>query len=114
MNAIADSIDAARPLSRRIADRHVFVFTAGCFVALTLAGFVPSSLTKLQAVQSGQRPAFPMELHVHASLMGAWLLLLLTQSLLAASGRRALHRALGVVGILLVPAIMISGVLLIA
>lgn len=114
MNAVADSLAIAPPLSRRIADRHVFVFTASLFVALTLAGFVPSSLAKIQAVQSGQRPPFPFELHVHAALMGTWLLVLLTQSALAAGGRRAAHRALGVCGAVLLPAIVVSGVMLIA
>lgn len=114
MNAIAESIAAAPPLSRRIAERHVFVFMTAMFVALTLAGFVPSSLAKINAVQTGQRPPFPVELHVHAAVMGSWLLLLLTQSVLIAHGRRAMHRMLGILGALLLPAIVVSGVLLIA
>jgi hypothetical protein len=114
MNAIAESIIPAPPLTARVAERHVFIFMAALFVVLTLAGFVPSSLAKIHAVQAGQRPPFPVELHVHAAMMGAWLLLLLTQSALAASGRAALHRILGIAGALLLPAIVISGVLLIA
>jgi hypothetical protein len=113
MNAIAGSIATPVPLSRRICDRHVFVFTAAFFVVLTLAGFVPSSLEKINAVQTGQRPPFPLELHVHAALMGTWLLVLLAQSALIASGRRAWHRALGILGALLLPAIVVSGLLLI-
>ena len=113
MNAVAETISIAPPLSRRITDRHVFVFTAALFVVITLAGFIPSSLAKIQAVQAGQRPPFPVELHLHAALMGAWLLVLLAQSVLIASGRRAWHRALGLVGALLLPAIVVSSVLLI-
>jgi hypothetical protein len=45
--------------------------------------------------------------------MGAWLLLLLAQSMLMASGRRVPHRALGMVGALLLPAIVVTGFLLI-
>lgn len=111
MNAIADSI----PLGRarlRIAERHVMVASAALFVVVTLAGFIPSSLSKVAAVQAGERAPFPLILHVHAALMGAWLLLLLAQSLLASSGRRAMHRALGLAGAIAVPAILISGVLL--
>jgi hypothetical protein len=113
MNAVAESISINPPLLRRIADRHVFVFTAASFVVITLAGFIPSSLAKIQSVQIGGRPPFPMELHVHAALMGAWLLVLLAQSALIASGRHAWHRALGLLGAVLLPAIVVSGVLLI-
>lgn len=113
MNAVAESIATTPPLARRIAERHVFVFTAALFVVITLAGFIPTSLAKIDAVQAGQRPPFPVELHVHAGLMGTWLLVLLAQSAFIASGRRAWHRALGVLGALLVPAIVVSGVLLI-
>lgn len=112
MNAIAQSIPAAPPLAR-IAERHVFVFTAALFVVLTLAGFIPSSLAKIAAVEAGQRAPFPLVLHVHAALMGLWLLLMLAQSALAASGRRALHRVLGIIAALSLPVIAVTGVLLI-
>lgn len=113
MNAVSTSVAAATRLPRVISDRQVFVFTAVLFVLLTIAGFAPSSLAKIEAVQAGQRPPFPAVLHVHAVTMGAWLLLLLSQSALAASGRRALHRALGILGAVLVPVILVTGVLLI-
>jgi hypothetical protein len=100
-------------LSAWIAERHVFVFTTALFVALALAGFVPSSLAKIEAVQAGQRPPFPIVLHAHATLMGAWLLLLLAQSVLAGTGRRNLHRILGIAGAVIAPAIVLSGALLI-
>lgn len=112
MNAVADSMAASLP-QIRISERQVFVFLAALFVVLTLAGFVPSSLDKIQAVQAGQRPPFPLILHVHAVLMGAWLLLLLAQSALIAAGRRALHRVLGFAGAAVVATIVVSGVLLI-
>lgn len=111
MNAIAGSIAASRPQSR-ITEQQIFVFTAALFVALTLAGFVPSSIAKVQAVEAGARPPFPVVLHVHAALMGAWLLLLLTQSVLVARGRPAVHRVLGMFGAAMVPAIVVTGVLL--
>lgn len=112
MNAIAQSIGVA-PRLRQISDRHVYVFTAAWFVVLTLAGFIPSSIDKIHAVQTGQRPPFPVELHVHAALMGTWLLVLLGQSTLMARGHRVWHRTLGWVAAALLPAIVISGVLLI-
>ncbi|MDQ2640065.1 MAG: hypothetical protein M3Y79_05750 [Pseudomonadota bacterium] len=113
MNAISGSIAAAPRLYRAITDRQVFVITAALFVVLTLAGFIPSSLAKIGAVQAGQRPPFPAVLHVHAVTMGLWLLLLLAQSGLAAAGRRAARRMLGIAGAVLLPVIVITGVLLI-
>lgn len=113
MNAISGSIAAAPRLYRAMTDRQVFVITAALFIVLTLAGFIPSSLAKIGAVQAGQRPPFPIVLHVHAATMGLWLLLLLAQSLLAATGRRAAHRVLGIAGAVLLPVIIVTGVLLI-
>jgi hypothetical protein len=113
MNAISGSITATPRIHRTITDRQVFVITAALFVVLTLAGFIPSSLAKIDAVQAGQRPPFPLVLHLHASTMGLWLLLLLAQSGLAASGRRAAHRVLGLAGVVLLPVIVVTGVLLI-
>jgi hypothetical protein len=65
-------------------DRWIFVFMAGLFVVVTLAGFVPSSIVKIAAVEAGQRPPFPLILHIHAVLMGSWLILLLGQTSLMA------------------------------
>ena len=58
-------------------DRWIYVFTAASFIGIVLAGFVPDSLGKVAAIQAGQRPPFPLILHVHAVLMGSFLLLLL-------------------------------------
>lgn len=115
MNAIPSGVLAARKPAgtRLLTDRNVFVATAALLVVLTLAGFIPSSIEKVGAVQGGQRPPFPVVLHVHAVVMGLWLMLLLTQSTLAASGRRTLHRTLGMGGMVLLAVILVTGVLLI-
>ncbi len=94
-------------------DRWIFVFMAGWFIAIVLAGFVPDSLMKIEMVRTGQRPPFPLVLHVHAVLMGAFLLLLLAQTWLMATGRRALHMQLGVAGLVGAVAIVIVGFILI-
>jgi hypothetical protein len=103
----ADVLNAAEPVRwsfARFADRWIFVFTAALFVATTLAGFVPESIGIVMAVRSGLQPLPPPIVHLHAVLMGSWLLLLLTQSILMATGRQGLHRTLGIAALVLVPA----------
>ena len=93
-------------------DRWIYVFTAASFIAIVLAGFVPSSIEKAAAVEAGTRPPFPLIMHLHALLMGAFLLLLLAQTTLVAMGRNALHMRLGLAAMLLAPAIVVVGFLL--
>lgn len=93
-------------------DRWIYVFTAASFVAIVLAGFVPSSIEKAAAVEAGARPPFPLVMHLHAVLMGSFLLLLLAQTWLVATGRSALHMRLGLLSMLLAPAIVVVGFLL--
>ena len=94
-------------------DRWIFVFMAGWFIAIVLAGFIPSSLAKIAAVEAGQRPPFPWILHVHAILMGSFLLLLLAQTSLMATGRVQQHRRLGLAAMVIAPALVIAGFLLV-
>ena len=94
-------------------DRWIYVFTAASFIVITLAGFIPSSLAKIAAVQAGERPAFPLILHMHAVLMGSFLLLLLAQTTLVATGRCDLHRRLGVLAMVLAPALVVVGLILV-
>lgn len=94
-------------------DRWIYVFTAASFLVITLAGFIPSSLAKIAAVQAGERPPFPLVLHMHAVLMGSFLLLLLAQTSLVAVGRCELHRRLGVLSMVLAPALVVVGLILV-
>lgn len=94
-------------------DRWIYVFTAASFVVIVLAGFIPSSLAKIAAVQAGERPPFPYVLHLHAVLMGSFLLLLLAQTTLVATGRCDLHRRLGPVAMILAPALVAVGFILV-
>lgn len=97
----------------RVIDRWIFVVMAAWFIAITLTGFIPDSLMKIAQVEAGQRPPFPLMLHAHAVLMGSFLLLLLAQATLMATGRRQHHRKLGLAGMVLAPAMVVVGVLLI-
>jgi hypothetical protein len=94
-------------------DRWIYVFMAASFVAVILAGFIPDSFSEVAAVQSGERPPFPLVLHLHALLMGSYLLLLLSQTVLVATGRVHLHRRLGIAGMVLGPALVVVGFILV-
>jgi uncharacterized membrane protein YfcA len=54
-------------------------------------------------------PSFPLLFHVHGVLFTAWMLLLLLQVCLAASGRMALHRRAGAIGGWLVVPMLVTG-----
>ena len=56
-------------------DRWIFVGMAAWFIFVVLVGFIPDAIGKVQAVQAGLRPPFPIVLHMHAVAMGAFLLL---------------------------------------
>jgi hypothetical protein len=94
-------------------DRWMFVFMAGLFTVTVLVGFVPDSIGLVQAVRTGVLPPLPAALHVHAVVMGSWILLLLGQTTLVATGRTALHRQLGLVGVVLAPAMVIAGMVVV-
>jgi hypothetical protein len=93
-------------------DRWVYVFTAASFVVITLTGFIPDSLDKMADVAAGKRPPFPLVMHLHAVLMGGFLMLLLTQTWLAATGRVGWHARLGVLTAIVVPALVVVGFVL--
>jgi len=94
-------------------DRWIWVFMAAFFIAITLVGFIPDSIVKIEMVRAGMRPPFPLVLHLHAILMGAFLLLLLAQATLMATGRRDRHMLLGRTAFVLVPAIVVVGFILV-
>ena len=96
-----------------VIDRWIYVFTAVSFVIITLIGFIPDSLGKIAAVQAGERPAFPLVLHMHAALMGTFLLLLLTQTALMATGRRQLHQRLGIIAFVVAAVLVLVGLVLV-
>ncbi len=94
-------------------DRWIYVSTVAFFIALVFAGFIPDSLEKVAAVEAGSRPPFPLVMHLHAVLMGSYLILLTTQTWLAATGRLRWHMQLGIVAAAIVPALVIVGLMLV-
>ena len=94
-------------------DRWIFTFMAGLLLVTVLTGFIPSGQLQLEQIEAGMRGPFLPVVHVHAFVMGAWILLLLAQTSLVASDNRALHRKLGMVGMVLMPAMVITGFVLV-
>ena len=93
-------------------DRWIFVFMAAWFIAIVLTGFIPDSLMKVGMVQAGGRPPFPPVLHMHAVVMGSFLAVLLTQTWLMATGRKALHMQIGLLGMALAALLVVVGAVL--
>lgn len=108
-------LTTAAPSTNLVAtiDRWIFVFMAVLLITVTLAGFIPDSVMKIGLVETGKRPPFPLVLHLHAVAMGSWLLLLLAQTSLMATGRRAGHRQLGLASMVLGPAVVLIGFVLV-
>lgn len=94
-------------------DRWIFVFMAAWFIAIVLTGFIPDSIMKVGMVKAGLRPPFPIVLHMHAVLMGSFLLVLLAQTTLMATGRRVFHMQLGMLGYGLGALLVIVGIVLV-
>jgi len=70
--------------------RYFFVGLGIYYIIVAITGFTPSYL----AFVSGEFPIPPL-VHVHGMMMAAWLSTFVLQSWLAASGKVARHRALG-------------------
>jgi len=94
-------------------DRWIFVLMAGWFIAIVLTGFIPDSIMKVGMVRAGARPPFPLVLHLHAIVMGTFLLTLFAQSWLMATGRREYHMRLGVLGFGLAALLVAVGLVLV-
>jgi len=54
-------------------------------------------------------PQFPLLFHLHGALFTAWMLVLILQTYLVASGRTALHRRIGLIARLLVAPMLVTG-----
>ena len=90
-------------------DRWIFVFMAAWFIAIVLTGFIPDSIMKVGLAEAGKRPPFPLVLHMHAVAMGSFLLLLLIQTVLMATGRCELHKRVGIAAFVFVPVLVVIG-----
>lgn len=86
--------------------RWFFLGMAGAMALTVFVGFAPTYyLRGLDAAR-----ALPPRVHVHSVLFTFWVLLFLAQSLLVSTKRTALHRHVGVLGAIVVVAMLVSGV----
>jgi hypothetical protein len=90
---------------RAASDRNFFLLVLAAIWGGIFAGFIPDSLDHF----TGQHVAYAWIVHVHAVSYLAWLALLTTQMSLIRSDRVALHRRLGVLGLVMIPWMAIVG-----
>lgn len=95
------------PVARAI-DRWIYVFMAGWFIVIALVGFIPDALTTDTAIRAGQSQPYTSIMPLHAGLMVGWLVLLLSQAVLMATGKGTRHQRLGRIAFALVPAMVMT------
>jgi hypothetical protein len=88
------------------AKRWFFITAALFMIFLSVAGFGPSIID-----QSRRNAPSTLLVTAHGFAVGAWLLLFLTQAILVATGRTAVHRRLGIVGPVLALLMIVLGYL---
>jgi hypothetical protein len=94
-----------RGLPRPSFDRRFYLGAALAAGALVFWGFAPSYYLKLIFGS----PALSARLHIHGAVMSSWIVLFVVQACLISARRVALHRRLGVLGILLATLVVILG-----
>lgn len=102
-------LDRAEPFRSltRTGSKYFHVWMAGLCVLIAFAAFTP---TYWGPVASGTFVGPPI-LHLHGLLFFSWTIFFLVQAALAANGRMARHRAMGLVGISLATSMVIIGTL---
>lgn len=93
------------------ADRWFFSSTALLMLALVFVGFAPSYyLSGIVGPPPGLKPATTL-VHIHAFLFSGWMLLFVLQTQLVAWRRTDLHRMLGTIGFVMLPAMILIAAL---
>jgi hypothetical protein len=86
-------------------DRYALpIFVALAWLGIIM-GFVPEVAGKLEKHQF----VFPLAVHFHAAVFVSWLVLFTTQVTLVRTGNVALHRKLGIVGVVLAGCVVVMG-----
>src|SRR5262245_15939068 len=107
MASQATAVMAPAATGRRRRVKRWFYISAGLFMVLfTIVGFGPSIID--QSRRNVPLPLTPL-VTAHAIASSAWLLLFLTQATLVAVGRTAVHRRVGIAGVVLTVAFVVLG-----
>ena len=102
---------AERPRPRPNAERRFYLGMGLMILLIMFAGFAPSFY--LRGMVPPYRPYLPMSATVllHGLLFTAWLALFVTQASLVSARRPDIHRKLGIVAFILLPAMVFVGFL---
>src|SRR5215469_7120603 len=102
--AYPNTTTPTRSLPDRRFDHLFFPAVAWLMLVTVFVGFGPSYY-----LAGAFRTPLPMAVHVHAVVFSCWVLLLITQTSLTASGRINVHRRLGIAGFVLACSMLIVG-----
>ena len=102
----ADPTGVAKRSAR--AREHLFFSAMSTLIALVV--FIGFAQTYFLAAHFHAKPLAAPIVHVHAAAFTGWILLLVTQTSLAASGNVRIHRRLGLAGMVLAPTVFLLGV----
>ena len=106
-----DAARATRPQRPTSQDR-IFYSGMAILLALTVfAGFAPTFYLRAWfdcPVYSGERTLPPLA-YVHGAVFSGWVVLFIVQAALVATRRVAMHRRLGMAGVLLAAAMIVVG-----
>lgn len=92
-----------------VSDRRFFTNIALVMAAVAFAGFARTYY--LAGLHDAPGPTLTPAVHVHGALCTAWILLLIVQTRLIAAGRREVHKSLGIAGVAVAAATVITGLL---
>lgn len=93
-----------RPLS----ERRFFTWMSVAMAAAVFAGFARTYF--LAGFNDGPKPVLTPTVHLHGALMTAWILLLIVQTRLIATGRRDIHKLMGIAGVAIGAGVLAMGI----
>lgn len=91
-----------------LSERRFFTWMSAAMTAVAFAGFARTYY--LAGFNDGPRPVLTPIVHLHGALSTAWIVLLILQTRLIANGRRDIHRLMGMAGVAIGAAILVTGI----